>query len=184
MSHVMCTQPKHQWQVAMKVRPYAHIYVYQHACPYDLYREQWLHVTRIDSCFSSCMFLNNSVHGHLLGNVTRSALENEGFVPVLSVIVGVAILSATALLLLIAAIVSIPTLCLITRWVYTTMHSSRHYARVSVVCAPPPSLYILARLFVTSGENGEQNKRCVYVYMICSHYVHSVEQCSPYIMRA
>ena len=88
------------------------------------------------------MFLNDSIHGHLLGNVTRSALGDEGFVQVLSVIVGVAILSATALLLLITVIVSIPTLCLITRWVYTTMHSSMHYARVSVVCAPPPSLYV------------------------------------------
>ena len=90
------------------------------------------------------MFLNDSIHGHghLLGNVTRSALGDEGFVPVLSVIVGVAILSAIALLLLIAVIVSIPTLCLITRWVYTTMHSSMHYARVSVACAPPPSLFV------------------------------------------
>ena len=96
----------------------------------------------IDSCFINCIFSNDSVHGHLPGNVTRSALGDEGFVPVLSVIVGVAILSATALLLLIAAIVSIPTLCLITRWVYTTMHSSMHYASVRVVCAPPPSLYV------------------------------------------
>ena len=88
------------------------------------------------------MFLNDSVHVHLLGNVTQGALRDEGFVPVLSVIVGVAILSATALLLLITVIVSIPTLCLITRWVYTTMHSSMHYARVSVVCAPPPSLFV------------------------------------------
>ena len=60
----------------------------------------------------------------------------------MSFAVGVAILSATALLLLITVIVSIPTLCLITRWVYTTMHSSMHYARVSVACAPPPSLYV------------------------------------------
>ena len=88
------------------------------------------------------IFSNDFVHGHLPGNVTQGALRDEGFVQVLSVIVGVAILSATALLLLITVIVSIPTLCLITRWVYTTMHSSMHYASVGVVCSPPPSLYV------------------------------------------
>ena len=43
----------------------------------------------------------------------------EAFVRVLLVIFGVALLAATALLLVIIVIVSIPTMCLIRRWVYS-----------------------------------------------------------------
>ena len=120
----------------------------------------------IDSCFINCIFSNDSVHGHLLGNVTRSALGDEAFAPVLSVIVGVAILSATALLLLITVIVSIPTLCLIIRWVYTIMHSSMHYARVSVRCVLHlhHCMYILAHLCHFRRRRRAKQKVCVRAY--------------------
>ena len=92
----------------------------------------------------------------------------EEFLRVIFVIFGVALLAATALLLVIIVIVSIPTMCLIRRWVYSITSTLTCIVHVGlcVYC-----IFILTHLYLFRRVQ-RKRKVCVCVCMcvcVCAY---------------